>query len=241
MFPLPFWWKKNFLKSWYWYLTPWNSLLTPCLPGALILWFRFFQGFHEGYSFSYTCTCQMSKLYYLEKKNTGKSRWKREPKKEWLAQQAVRMQVYSLLKCRIYHFNLQCSKTNSKAWNSSRFCTSGECCDNFKALDVHCTWLIHSAVSLFLNVFLSVWQVTIDHHPIRFFVHKRPHVDFFLECVSVQSVSYYQLLLSKPWPTVHETGPKQLTVIVITVVVIIIIRWFVIKIISNLVCVCVVV
>ncbi|XP_068753954.1 CTD nuclear envelope phosphatase 1A-like [Montipora capricornis] len=29
-----------------------------------------------------------------------------------------------------------------------------------------------------------VLRVTIDHHPIRFFVHKRPHVDFFLECVS---------------------------------------------------------
>ncbi|XP_074625563.1 CTD nuclear envelope phosphatase 1A-like [Acropora palmata] len=29
-----------------------------------------------------------------------------------------------------------------------------------------------------------VLRVTIDQHPIRFFVHKRPHVDFFLECVS---------------------------------------------------------
>ena len=33
--------------------------------------------------------------------------------------------------------------------------------------------------------FLLFLQVTIDHHPIRFFVHKRPHVDFFLECVSI--------------------------------------------------------
>lgn len=27
-------------------------------------------------------------------------------------------------------------------------------------------------------------QVVIDKHPVRFFVHKRPHVDFFLEVVS---------------------------------------------------------
>lgn len=30
-------------------------------------------------------------------------------------------------------------------------------------------------------------QVVIDKHPVRFFVHKRPHVDFFLEVVSLQS------------------------------------------------------
>ena len=28
-------------------------------------------------------------------------------------------------------------------------------------------------------------QVTIDRHPVRFFVHKRPHVDYFLEIVSL--------------------------------------------------------
>ncbi len=28
-----------------------------------------------------------------------------------------------------------------------------------------------------------VLKVTIDRHPVRFFVHKRPHVDFFLEVV----------------------------------------------------------
>lgn len=27
-------------------------------------------------------------------------------------------------------------------------------------------------------------KVTIDRHPVRFFVHKRPHVDFFLDVVS---------------------------------------------------------
>ena len=30
---------------------------------------------------------------------------------------------------------------------------------------------------------IYLFQVTIDRHPVRFFVHKRPHVDFFLEVV----------------------------------------------------------
>lgn len=30
-----------------------------------------------------------------------------------------------------------------------------------------------------------VLKVNIDRHPVRFFVHKRPHVDFFLEVVSI--------------------------------------------------------
>lgn len=30
-----------------------------------------------------------------------------------------------------------------------------------------------------------VLKVTIDKHPVRFFVHKRPHVDFFLDIVSI--------------------------------------------------------
>lgn len=29
-----------------------------------------------------------------------------------------------------------------------------------------------------------IFRVTIDRHPVRFFVHKRPHVDFFLEVTS---------------------------------------------------------
>jgi FMN phosphatase YigB (HAD superfamily) len=29
-----------------------------------------------------------------------------------------------------------------------------------------------------------VLKVTIDQHPVRFFVHKRPHVDYFLDIVS---------------------------------------------------------
>ena len=42
------------------------------------------------------------------------------------------------------------------------------------------------------NAFYLISQVTIDHHPIRFFVHKRPHVDFFLECVSLPFTSFLQ-------------------------------------------------
>lgn len=53
-----------------------------------------------------------------------------------------------------------------------------------------------------------VLKVTIDRHPVRFFVHKRPHVDFFLDVVtttttsnnsfmtnySIQSFFFFQLL-----------------------------------------------
>lgn len=36
-----------------------------------------------------------------------------------------------------------------------------------------------------------VLKVVIDRHPVRFFVHKRPHVDFFLEVVS----NWYELVV----------------------------------------------
>lgn len=36
-----------------------------------------------------------------------------------------------------------------------------------------------------------ILKVTIDRHPVRFFVHKRPHVDFFLEIVS----QWYELVV----------------------------------------------
>ncbi|XP_025083063.1 CTD nuclear envelope phosphatase 1-like isoform X3 [Pomacea canaliculata] len=36
-----------------------------------------------------------------------------------------------------------------------------------------------------------VLKVTIDRHPVRFFVHKRPHVDYFLEIVS----HWYELVV----------------------------------------------
>lgn len=39
-------------------------------------------------------------------------------------------------------------------------------------------------------------KVTIDRHPVRFFVHKRPHVDFFLDVVSQSlSIDIYELNL----------------------------------------------
>ena len=33
-----------------------------------------------------------------------------------------------------------------------------------------------------------ILKVTIDRHPVRFFVHKRPHVDFFLNIVSYDQI-----------------------------------------------------
>jgi hypothetical protein len=39
-------------------------------------------------------------------------------------------------------------------------------------------------LSHFVSLF-DVMQVVIDRHPVRFFVHKRPHVDFFLDVVSI--------------------------------------------------------
>ena len=33
-----------------------------------------------------------------------------------------------------------------------------------------------------------ILKVTIDRHPVRFFVHKRPHVDFFLQIVSISYI-----------------------------------------------------
>ncbi len=44
-----------------------------------------------------------------------------------------------------------------------------------------------------------VLKVTIDRHPVRFFVHKRPHVDFFLDVVrytdAIWLVSFVSLSL----------------------------------------------
>ena len=33
----------------------------------------------------------------------------------------------------------------------------------------------------------------INRHPVRFFVHKRPHVDYFLEVVSIEFISIFYL------------------------------------------------
>ena len=38
------------------------------------------------------------------------------------------------------------------------------------------------------KILLILIKVVIDKHPVRFFVHKRPHVDFFLEVVSVENL-----------------------------------------------------
>ena len=36
-----------------------------------------------------------------------------------------------------------------------------------------------------ITLFSGNIQVTIERHPVRFFVYKRPHVDYFLSLVSV--------------------------------------------------------
>ena len=41
-----------------------------------------------------------------------------------------------------------------------------------------------------------ILKVTIDKHPVRFFVHKRPHVDFFLSVVSPSGVRKSSLSLT---------------------------------------------
>ncbi|MGH0186851.1 UNVERIFIED_CONTAM: hypothetical protein FKN15_028485 [Acipenser sinensis] len=58
-------------------------------------------------------------------------------------------------------------------------------------------------IRTFLGVTSRIWgfflyllrkhlrTVVIDKHPVRFFVHKRPHVDFFLEVVS----QWYELVV----------------------------------------------
>ena len=45
-----------------------------------------------------------------------------------------------------------------------------------------------------------VFQVTIDRHPVRFFVHKRPHVDFFLSVVWILYNMYHQHILISAGP-----------------------------------------
>lgn len=39
-----------------------------------------------------------------------------------------------------------------------------------------------------------VLKVTIDRHPVRFFVHKRPHVDFFLDVVRCSANVFWNIV-----------------------------------------------
>jgi TFIIF-interacting CTD phosphatase-like protein len=41
-----------------------------------------------------------------------------------------------------------------------------------------------------------VLKVTIDRHPVRFFVHKRPHVDYFLDIVSPHDLYAVAMVVS---------------------------------------------
>ncbi|XP_039552594.1 CTD nuclear envelope phosphatase 1 [Passer montanus] len=51
-----------------------------------------------------------------------------------------------------------------------------------------------------------ILKVVIDKHPVRFFVHKRPHVDFFLEVVS----QWYELVVfMAPWDSLNHRYYRQ--------------------------------
>lgn len=52
-------------------------------------------------------------------------------------------------------------------------------------------------------------QVVIDKHPVRFFVHKRPHVDFFLEVVSVSLWSVPLLVCLKTQISMERNGEAR--------------------------------
>ena len=61
---------------------------------------------------------------------------------------------------------------------------------DFFALILSETLVLYKSFTYLLTfiIFTSlkcILQVTIDRHPVRFFVHKRPHVDFFLDVVSI--------------------------------------------------------
>ena len=47
-----------------------------------------------------------------------------------------------------------------------------------------------------------VLKVHIDNHPVKFFVHKRPHVDFFLSVVSLTMYNMCQCTVSAHCPGV---------------------------------------
>jgi hypothetical protein len=53
-----------------------------------------------------------------------------------------------------------------------------------------------------------ILKVVIDKHPVRFFVHKRPHVDFFLEVVS----QWYELVVFKVWKFMALLWPINWTI-----------------------------
>lgn len=61
-----------------------------------------------------------------------------------------------------------------------------------------CTLYVHLAQGgLFETFFPPPSQVKIENHPVRFFVHKRPHVDYFLSIVSLGLVHLHTCMLFK--------------------------------------------
>jgi len=50
-----------------------------------------------------------------------------------------------------------------------------------------------------------ILKVTIERHPVRFFVHKRPHVDYFLDVVS----QWYDLVVFTASMEIYGAGEWQ--------------------------------
>jgi TFIIF-interacting CTD phosphatase-like protein len=51
-----------------------------------------------------------------------------------------------------------------------------------------------------------ILKVTIERHPVRFFVHKRPHVDFFLDVIS----QWYDLVVFTASMEIYGAGELAL-------------------------------
>lgn len=77
-------------------------------------------------------------------------------------------------------------QTHSATWHAARLHPQSTSIHTHKHVGAHIHWSLNAAClhERTSNVCFSL-QVVIDKHPVRFFVHKRPHVDFFLEVVSV--------------------------------------------------------
>ncbi|CAG9771227.1 unnamed protein product [Ceutorhynchus assimilis] len=101
------------------------------------------------------------------------------------------------------YYNVYCEETCEKSDRGEMECTemenlfSEELNAALKVLDLDET-LIHSHHDGVVRQTVKpgvpadfILKVTIDRHPVRFFVHKRPHVDFFLDIVS----QWYELVV----------------------------------------------
>lgn len=101
-------------------------------------------------------------------------------------------------------------QTHSETWHAARLHPQSTC------IHILVWTYMHSNLNVaYLNepgssVSLST-QVVIDKHPVRFFVHKRPHVDFFLEVVSVGPWSASLFVCLNPRLTWKRTAKRTVS------------------------------